>query len=154
MQETSDEGRERADTPAAGGAGGVDEDTYQVELRGPNGLIGHAADFTFQRPHRIYEEGIEWNSLELKELFLSQTSALLVAQGMLLKELFPYNSYFATQPGNFVFSHGPYIFLKGKPTKVADPPPRLQGVLLAHVTKAPEGMSMDRLRGLILEQVL
>lgn len=156
MQETSDEGRERADAPAATRAGGVDENTYQVELRGPNGLIGHADDFVFKSPHRIFKDDlkVEWESVEVKELFLSQAQALLVAQGMLLKELFPPNSYFMVRPDNIIFSHGPYIFLKGAPAKVTDPPPRLKGIVLAHVISAPEGMPMEKLQGLILEQAL
>jgi hypothetical protein len=162
MQTVSDEGHERAGAPAAGGTGGVDEDSYEVELRGGgwSGAIGRLEEYTIKtqrtRVDLLNEDSpiIVWECLQIPEFFIAPAAALLIAQGMQLRELFPDSSYFITRPSNLVFSNGPYIFLKGQLTKPHSPPPRLLNVVLAHVTRAPEGMPMEKLMGLLLQLVL
>jgi hypothetical protein len=143
----------------------VDEDSHEVELRGGgwSGPIGRVEEYNLGKV-RTFKNGLMpevgeeplfwWDCLQITELFLSQPAALLVAQGMQLRELFPDSGYFITRPGNIVFSNGPYIFLAGKLTPPNDPPLRLKGVVLAHVTNAPEGMPMEKLLGLLLTHVL
>jgi hypothetical protein len=140
----------------------VDEDTYEVELRGGgwSGAIGRVEEYDLKVQRTRLDLTSEsspvvvWDCLQIPELFLSQPAALLIAQGMQLRELFPDSGYFITRPTNIVFSNGPYIFLKGALTKPHDPPPRLKDVVLAHVTQAPEGMPMEKLMGLLLTYVL
>jgi hypothetical protein len=156
MQTTSDEGHERADASASSGTCGVDEDTYKIELYGGgwSGAIGHAHEGQFAVPHTW--KGIRWEHIRIPEFFLGHTAAMLVAQGMLLKDLFPPMSFFRihAKEGDLVPSHGPYILLKGQLTKPDNPPSRLRDVVLAHVFEAPEGMKMEELQGLLLQQVL
>lgn len=154
MQTTSDEGHERAAAPADGGAGGVDEDTHEVELRGGgwSGAIGTVRG-AYDLTHEL-TDSVVWEKVLIEELLLGHAAALLIAQGMQLRELFPDSGYFITRPSNIVFSNGPYIFLKGSLTKPHDPPLRLKEVVLAHVTQVPEGTKMEALMGLLLQQVL
>jgi hypothetical protein len=136
------------------------EDTYKVELYGGgwSGVIGYARAFEFRTQRFVRKEldVICWESVEIPEFFIGHAQAILVAQGMPLKELFPFNSFLKVhaKEGDLTFSHGPYIFLKGRLAKPNDPPPRLKDVLIAHVISAPDGMSMERLQALLLEQVL
>jgi hypothetical protein len=157
MQEAHDEGRERADSAASGGAGGVDEGTnIVVELRGGGwrGAIGYGREFTFKTPLRVIGLPILWEAFEVPEFFFHQPAALLIAQGKLLQDFFPPDVYFAMKDVPHAISRGPYFLLKGEYSKPMDPPPRLKNMVLAHVLEAPSDMKMEDLRARLLEYVL
>ena len=161
MQETQNEGDERAGSPADTGAGGVDQGPHQVtceyiELCGDGwqNRIGYARDYSVASERTIPNEDVHYDLVVLPELWLEQAPALLIAQGRAIQDFFPPDVYFRLEQSKYIISRGPYFFLKGTLTKPHDPPLRLKGVTLAHVRSAPPEMKMEKLRGLLLEQVL
>lgn len=155
MQETHDEGEQRAGEASDAWPYRVDAYPDEVVLLGGGwkDAIGHGILDRIVAQNRCANV-IYWDKFELDELVFSQAAAILIMQGMLLQDFFPPDVLFQHVRCPRIVHRGPFFFLKGALSKPQDPPMRLKNVVLASVTEAPPDMPMEKLRGLLLEQIL
>jgi hypothetical protein len=154
MQEAHDEGIERAPAAAADQSGRLDASAYEVELLGGgwSGVIGSGRVSGHVRGLCVGR--IVWNMIELHELVLCQAAGILVVQGKPIQDFFPPDTRLVRADNQDLVCYGPFFFLKGTLSRPADPPMRLKNVVLGRVFSAPEDLSMEAVRGKLLEQVL
>jgi hypothetical protein len=153
MQETQDANHEGAPVGQAYRTEGVVENPDRVELKTPGAesSVGYCDGFALTKG--LVTDGVQWEKIEIPELTLNQTSAILVTQGMLLQDLFARHSWFIDKKRGDVLAVGPFYLLKATLTSPASPPLRLRGIVLAGVLQYPEGMKKMDVLGKLLQAV-
>lgn len=94
---------------------------------------------------------IEWDRIEIEDLYWSQTAHLLILQGAPLQKLFMECSLHVegeTEP-----YPGPFIYLQGTVAKPEDPPPRAEKVVLARIVELPCEMPFMDVFGALLKEL-
>lgn len=101
---------------------------------------------------------LQWQRVDIPELYWSHTASLLILQGLSLQHFFADCSILEDIPGGGTCeTHGPYMLLKGTASEHYDPPARLTNVVLARLTtwdfkNIPEH-SFAELFGVLLDAV-
>jgi hypothetical protein len=98
--------------------------------------------------------GIVWVKVTSPAFYLHQASAIMVAQGLLLQDLFsPASRFVHTLGPEDSLCGGPFILLKGELSKLEDPTPRLKDLVLASIVEWPSDYTKEQLFSLLLEAV-
>jgi hypothetical protein len=152
MQKVQNENHQGAGAEEARPAEGLGENTGQIELIGDgwSSPIGWCRKLTFIS---CMTDGIEWWRVVLPSFMLGQTAGLLTLQGQKLQDFFSSATRFRADVGH-LGPTGPFLLLKGALSKPNNPPLRLIDVVLASVTRVPEGMKEDELLSKLLAAVL
>lgn len=94
---------------------------------------------------------IEWDRIDIDDLYWSQTAHLLILQGAPLQQLFLNCSLHVegeTEP-----YPGPFIYLQGEVAKPEDPPPRAEKVVLARIVDLPGEVPFMEVFGALLKEL-
>lgn len=141
-------------------AGGLHENTHRMKwiLHAP----GWPANPAFAREGsyvgkstRLPLGRVLWRCFNFKELRLSASAALLILQGMPIKDIFPPDASLIEEPdeGAMVIHTGPFIFLKGTFDSLHSPV-CIHDMVVAGILEAPKGVEEKVLLGALLEEVL
>jgi len=147
-------------TTAADPARGVHQDPHRVTmpwvLHAPgwptNPASAHAGTFSDRCTH-LSNGPVHWRAFYFKELRLSSGAALLILQGMLIKDIFPPDATLVEAGDPLVIHTGPFFFLRG----VFDPlrtPVSLHDVVLASIIETVGEPAEQELLGALVGEVL
>ena len=149
-----DEGHKSPGRPPPNKACRLEQDSVRITLRsaGNSDPLGWVQGvYEGRAVECITPVGVlRYHHVTFPVLVVQHVQAILLAQGMLLQDLFPPDAYFLS-PHSSVLARGPFVLLAATYVPPVSPPPRLENVVLAAPEIVPEGLTRDDVLALLLK---
>lgn len=145
MQTLQDADHASAGAAAAARAGGLFESAGQIVWRRsdwPRPVASFNVLQTTQRRTQVRDKWVDWVQVEIPELLLERSAALLLLQGERLSQLLIPNHSIEVGGTRMSIAH---LLLRVDPWEVWRPAPCLTGLMLAQLGSVPTGIAPTEL---------